>query len=321
MSFPLRPNPFQLSLAILWLALFGCNATKVNPDNTPTIHLETTAKSSSGKPSNDAYPIALSVTTYSDSRPTAPSRKIGDIRATVVDMHGTELFADQDISSLVTEAISSELSASGFRIASTADKPAVSHPEHFQLTGSVRDFALNIAGRDEVSIAVETTLRDSRGGSVVWSGIVSEKTDRYAGVTGNTKGSIVRYLNGALRTVAGKTAAQVSDAVRQVRPELFNQVTPKPSPGVEVMVSPPVNSPARSKDTPDAAVGSLVIATNPARAKVYVGDIYYGLSPLKLQLQPNVYLLRVMVEGFKTATEKVSVRRGETTELNVTLEK
>lgn len=66
--------------------------------------------------------------------------------------------------------------------------------------------------------------------------------------------------------------------------------------------------------------GRLTIATTPSRAKVYVADVDYGLSPLKPELEPGIYTLHFKLDGFKTATEKVSVRKGETTELEIRLQ-
>lgn len=318
-----RNDFLQLLLALLPLFAFGCTALQVHAESAANIHVGEVAKPSTGQPI--IGDIVLRVASYVDSRPRAPSRKIGDIRATVIDMHATELVADQEIADIVTGAIANQLKQAGFRVLAPADKPAAGGTENFQVSGSIRDFALTIAGRDEVSIVVETTLRDSRGGTVVWSGVVSEKTDRYAGVTGNTKGSIVRYLSGALGVVTDKTVAQVADAIRQVRPELFRQTaaTTKPMPGVEVTVAPRANAPPPEKEPSGAphATGRLVVGTNPARAKVYLGDVYYGLSPLRLELEPDIYVLRVKLDGFKTATEKVSVRKGDTTELDIMLEK
>ena len=67
--------------------------------------------------------------------------------------------------------------------------------------------------------------------------------------------------------------------------------------------------------------GQLAITTIPARAKVYVADVYYGLSPLELALEPGIYTIAFKLDAFKTATEKVSVRKGETTVLEIRLEK
>ena len=70
-----------------------------------------------------------------------------------------------------------------------------------------------------------------------------------------------------------------------------------------------------------SAKGIFSVTTVPSKAKVYGDDVYYGTSPLKLELDPGVTLFRFKLEGYKTVTQKVSIRRGETAELEVKLEK
>ena len=314
-------RPLHLLLAVLSLVAFGTPAVAAAADPAANIHPEGTAKPDPGQTAQVSNAVVVRVVPYSDDRSLAPSRKIGDIRATVIDMHATELVADRDIASVVTVAMSDQFAASEFRLAGGEKTGG----EHFQVSGSVRDFRLNIAGRDEVSIVVETTLRDAHNGNVVWSAIVSEKADRYAGVTGNTRNSITRYLNGALGTVTSKTVAQAGATMRQVQPALFNQAAASAPavPGVTVIVAPPVAPTIQSREQPgnSAVQGRLQVATSPPRAKVYLGDVYYGLTPLKLDLEPGIYALRLKMDGFKIAAEKISVRKGETTELEVVMEK
>jgi hypothetical protein len=113
---------------------------------------------------------------------------------------------------------------------------------------------------------------------------------------GDSKASVTRYLNDSLATVAGKTVVEVVRAVRQVQP-----------------VSAASGQAVR--------IGRLAATTVPPRARVHVGDVYYGLSPLNLELQAGVHVIRFSLDGFKSVSEKVSVRSGETTELEVTLER
>ena len=53
----------------------------------------------------------------------------------------------------------------------------------------------------------------------------------------------------------------------------------------------------------------------------YVDDVYYGTSPLRLEFDPGVKLFHFELPGYKTVAEKVSIRSGETTELEVHFEK
>jgi hypothetical protein len=265
-------------------------------------------------------PITLRVAKYTDARSAAPSGKIGDINATVFDMFGSELVMD-DLSGTITAAMENQFSASGFQTVTEGGKAAAGSTD-FEVSGVIQEFSMNIGGRDEVSIVVETSLRDTHGDSILWSGTVAEKSDRYAGVTGNTRSSIARYLSGALAKVSAKTRDAISASIMQTYPERFDQAAPArdSTPGVTVRVAPPERMPA-SQATRPGMTSQLAITTIPARAKVYVGDVYYGLSPLKLELEPGIYTIHFKLDAFKTAIEKVSVRQGEITELEIRLEK
>jgi hypothetical protein len=236
-------------------------------------------------------------------------------------MQATELVME-NLASTVTAAIVNQLSVSGFQTV-TEDGKAAAGSADFEVSGVIREFSMNIGGRDEVSIVVETTLRDTRSGGVLWSGAVAEKADRYAGVTGNTRGSITRTLSRALAKVSAKTRDAISDSIMQAYPERFDQVATArdTAPGVTVLVAPPRRTPASQAARPGMTSQLVAITTIPARAKVYVADVYYGLSPLKLELEPGIYTINVKLDTFKTATEKVSVRKGEITELEIRLEK
>ncbi|MBE0547211.1 MAG: PEGA domain-containing protein [Rubrivivax sp.] len=53
--------------------------------------------------------------------------------------------------------------------------------------------------------------------------------------------------------------------------------------------------------------------------KVYVGDVYHGLTPLTLELPAGVHVLHFRRDGCRTVTEKVAVRRAATVELEIKL--
>jgi len=55
--------------------------------------------------------------------------------------------------------------------------------------------------------------------------------------------------------------------------------------------------------------------------KVYIGDIYFGLSPLSVDIESGVYDVTIRLEGFKEKKEKVSIRKGQKTELEMNMEK
>lgn len=265
-------------------------------------------------------PLHLLVTPYRDARPAAASGKIGNVSAAVNDMLGSELYL-RDIPGAVTAAMQKQLATSGFQVVASGDKtPSTNHD--FELSGVIKEFTLNIAGRDEVSIVVETTLRDSRTGKILWAGSVAEKADRFAGITGNTRNSITLYLSDALAKVSAKTREAVSTTIVQVYPELFHPASPlqRPTDGVTVLVAPTEPLPATPLVQASGS-GRLTVSTTPPRAKVYLADVYYGLSPLKLELEAGIHTLHFKHEAYQPTTEKVSVRKGETTELEIKLEK
>jgi hypothetical protein len=265
-------------------------------------------------------PVLLHIAGYSDARNATSSGKIGNISAPVNDMLGTGLYM-QDIPATISTAMAKQLSASGFQTTAHGGQ-ALTGNSDFEISGIIREFTLHIAGRDEVSIVLETTLRDTRTGAILWSGAVAEKADRFAGVTGNTRNSVTRFLADALAKVTSKTRDALSESLMQAYPDLFLQAAParRTTPGVTVLVAPVAAAQtvqlARTGDS-----GRLTIVTTPSRVKVYVGDVYYGLSPLKLDLEAGIHTLHFRQDALKAATEKVSVRKGETTELEMKLER
>lgn len=270
--------------------------------------------------------ISLHVTKYADARPAAPSRKLGDINATIMDAAGSELALSEDIPVAVTGAMSRQLAVTGFQVNES------NASAEFEVSGVIKAFSLNIGERDAVEIVLETTLRDTRSGAVLWSGRVTEKADRFAGISGNTKKTISSYLNDALKIVTAKTRAEILASLAAAHPEWFASMAmmPKTTPGVMVLVSPKTTpvaaSPVAAAATPApvevvAASGTLMVVTRPSRAKVYLADVYYGFSPIRLELPPGIHAVTVKLEGFRTTTEKVSVRRSAITEVEVKLEK
>jgi len=62
------------------------------------------------------------------------------------------------------------------------------------------------------------------------------------------------------------------------------------------------------------------IKSAPTRAKVYIEGVYYGLTPLALKMAPGIYELEIRQKGYRDGAEKISVREGETTEVEMELE-
>ncbi len=317
-----------------------------------TIHLDVSPQPGALPLLRAGQSVSLAVADFTDARPGNPGRKIGNIRATVTNMHGTELSLDQDVNSLLQTVASKQLAADGFRLAGSGENA------EFRLSVTTKAFSLNIAGTDDLTITADVIVREGKSGDVVWSGVVTERVDRYAGVSGNSRATITDYLGEGVLVFSGKISAVVRDSLAKAYPQSLTvsqqrpiasisgvsatkAATPKESypaagagaatatvpavaPSTAVVAVPKATALPEEKPAAQAVIattGSLVLTSIPSRAKVYVGDVYYGLTPLTLDLSVGVSQMYFKLEGFKSASEKVSVRRGETTELEIKFQK
>ncbi|MBI5659291.1 MAG: PEGA domain-containing protein [Nitrosomonadales bacterium] len=279
------------------------------------------------------YAASIRVSRYADARKTGSTHVIGTGADRVSGMSGKDIVLSQDVAAAVTGAMKARLDDAGYQVSDAQNGNAL-----FELSGVVKELALNVKDRDEISIVIETSLKETGTGKVVWSGVAVEKNDRFAGVSGNNKNDIAAYLRKELGIVTAKTTEAISASLMAARPDLFN-LTPgtKPIPGVTVLVAPavaaqpapaPVAQPAplpavRAVDPApaNAANGILLVSTAPGRAKVYLNNVYYGLSPLRLEIEPGVHTVSVKLEGYRMVAEKVSVRKGDYTEMDLALER
>jgi hypothetical protein len=284
----------------------------------------------SRQPSPDApavkYAATIRIAGYTDERKVGDARKVGVAKARVIGISGTEIRLDRDVSDVAADSIVNRLEDAGFQVLERNDKSAL-----FELSGAVRELSLDVKERDYISISVLTTLKETASGKVVWSGEVVQKNDRFAGISGNSKNDIADYLKREMGIVSGKTVDAISATLMASRSDLFN-LTPgtKAIPGVTVLVTP--DGASQYKDLPDRtstsmikplspAPGLLLVRTEPARAKVYIDGVYFGLSPLNIESAAGIREVQVKLKGYRAASEKVAVRVGATTELEFQLEK
>ncbi len=302
-------------------------------------------------------PVRLLLFDVKDLRQTRNPRQIGRIKATVSDMHGTELLLEKDAAALTASAVRTQLISDGFSLVLPGQ------PHDFELATVIRSFELNVAGRDELNLAVEASLRAAGDSDVIWAGIISEKSDRFAGIMGNSQATITRYLGDGLSNLVQKLGASVRSNLMQSYPQTLtasSQPTVQAeaasgvktlkaastregmgSKAVETVVAAPVARPtppaSPAVPTPVAPIktdsntvgalgmlpgyGYISVISMPTRVKVYSDDIYYGLTPLKAMVPIGVMTLEFRFEGYKTIREKVSVRAGETTEIEFQLKK
>lgn len=334
----------RVALLVLLAATAGCSTLNDAKDKVGGWMSgdSNTLEATNGKASKNTgpalkYGATLRVANFVDQRKVSSPRYLGQMTAHIRGLDGNELNMDQDVAAIATTAIKKRFDSEGFQVMEgTAAANAL-----FEVTGGVKELTLNVKERDDITIAIETTLKEIATGKVVWSGLVTEKNDRFAGVSGNSKDDVVAYLNKELRVVSTKTVDAISSSLMASRPDLFN-LTPgtKPIPGVTVFVAPslpkaaPVAAPAASygvqpgsevpaptyKPHASETTGLLLVNTNPSRAKVYLDGVYYGMSPLRLEIEPGIHAISVKLVGYNMVTEKVSVRRGDNTEIELNLE-
>lgn len=330
---------------VLLVALSGCSTVKDATDTVSSwvgIGSKSNAlDSGSIKKTADTgpsvkYAATLRVLNYVDQRNASSPRYLGQITSRVTGITGNAVTTEQDVALIATNAIKRQFDTEGFQVLEGAS----ANNALFEVSGVIKELTLNVMNRDNVSIAIETTLKEVSTGKVVWSGLVTEKNDRFAGVSGDDKKDVMNYLNRELKIVSTKTVDAISESLMAARPELFN-LTPgtKPIPGVTVFVAPqlpkaapaaPASSmPAAQSDIPASTYqphasetsGLLLVTTTPSRARVYLDDVYYGMTPLHLEMEPGIHSISVKLAGYNMVTEKVSIRRGDNTELELNLER
>jgi hypothetical protein len=271
---------------------------------------------------------------YIDQRKNNNPHLLGQLAARVSGMSGNELLLDQEVAQVATLSMRKRFDREGFQVMEGSGASGAL----FEVSGVIKELVLDVKERDKIVIAIETTVKEVATGKVVWSGLVSEKDERFAGVGGNDKADIVAYLNKELQVVSAKTVEAISASLMASRPELFN-LTPgtKPIAGVTVYVAPSaaaaIAAPvvASSSSSPvapsayapraSATTGLLLVNTTPPRAKIYLDGVYYGMSPLNVEMEPGVHAMSIKLEGYKMLTEKVSVRKGGNTEMELNLER
>ncbi len=305
--------------------------------------------------------LNLNLAEFADARGGKPGRNLGDIKAPMRGSQARQVLLDQDPQQLLGSATRAQLAADGFRLVASNGNP------DFTLSGTIKTFTVNIAERDERTISLEATLREGVNGAVIWSGIITEKDDRFAGVSGNSRSSIAEYAGEGVSEFSAKVSAVVREALVRAYPQTMAATQAKPVstiPGVTtlqdvavrekspeemkaamaaaapqsvvmmpapaaptaapapapapIMAVAPGSAPAALMSGP---VGYLQVRSTPAKAKVYVDDVYFGMTPLKVELPVGVNLVHFKLPGYKTQSEKVSVRKGATTEIEVKLEK
>ncbi len=276
------------------------------------------------KPSLNArvekYQITIRMTGYTDARKFDSPRRVGTSSERISGLTGKEIMSDRDVTEVVAESMKKRLGDAGLQVMTGETIGA-----QFQLSGTVKELSINIKDRDYVNVAIESTLTEITSGKVIWSGLVVERADRFAGISGNGKHDVEEYLRKGLGVVSTKTTDSILSVLMATRPEMFNMVVGiKPVQGVTIYsnsagsatsIVAPVDIPTEAATTN----GTLAISSSPSRAKVYVDGVYFGLTPLRAEYSAGIHEVSIKLEGYKTASEKVSVRKGDNTEMDIKL--
>jgi hypothetical protein len=279
----------------------------------------TVPESKPGNPPASKYAATIHISKYADERAGVPAKNIGISTERILGISGKELVIDQEVAEVVTKAVKKRFDDEGFRFVDN-------DTALYELSGVVKELTYNVKARDEISISIETTLKEVSSGKVLWSGVVKEQDNRFAGVSGNSKSDIANYLRYKLGLATKKTYDAISAILIASRPDLF-YVAPgtKPIAGVTVLFAAGADQPAASavpvvSVMAPPKVGTLVLSTKPAKAKVYLEGVYFGVTPLRAEVEAGIHSVSVKLNGYKTVAEKVSVRKNETTELEMLLE-
>lgn len=243
-----------------------------------------------------AEPAAVFVAPFDDKREIAPGtdpRTVGAIKSTVSDMTGDNLTLSENITDIVGRAWAKELALAGFTVVDEKDRAV------YALSGEVREFSLEVGSRDSIALEIYSTLVEAKTGRVLWSGAEAERSERFAGVMGNSRATLSDYI-----------AASLQKLIRRSISSAGGKLAAAP-----VQAGPQATAPVAG------SLGRMAVSAAPERSKVYIDGVYYGLSPLSVDLAPGVYEVEIRHKGFRSVTEKVSVRDGATTEMETGLEK
>lgn len=323
---------------VLLIAVGGCSSSAKSASGSwfadgSVLHVSPIAKHEDAESvSANRNSATLRIKRYSDLRSENNPRLIGISNQLVRGVSGSQLLIDRDLADLVTARLKQQFELSGFVVLGEED-PVVAR---FQVSGVIKSLTLNVKYRDEFNLAIDTTVTDTQTGRVVWSGLVTEKNDRFAGVSGNTKQDVADYLVARLTIALKKIVLSASGALMASHPELFSQLPGAlPIPGVISHIVSGASSPAvvssQVDGLPQSAndataekaaerAGTLQISSSPPRARIYIDNVYFGLTPLRLEMSPGVYPVAIKLDGYQTVSEKVSVRNGDSTEMELTLE-
>lgn len=161
---------------------------------------------------------------------------------------------------------------------------------------------------------VELYYLDSQTGKIIWGNVIHHDTfDQKATKKDPTDFAAIR-LEEALQNVILQSIDRSIGHINKVYPSSVQYISdgmanvPKTPQGMVAGSIPP-------------GKGRIEVVSNPGGAMVYVDGIYYGPTPLSLDLTPGIHLLKVKKNGYETSRDKVGVLEGKLTPWNGVLPK
>lgn len=318
---PLRLRGARAAVAMLAVALLSACST-VGLDRAPRSDAGTVIVPVLPQPGAPVSPAAsgrtLAMAPWADARAGRPGRAIGVLEAPVFGVHDPRLVLAEDPAKLMADAVARRLEGAGLGLV------APSAPADLRLEASLNALRMDVGARDARRIGVHARLFRAGDSQPVWAGELVDVDERFAGVIGNNRRDLEQYLGAGMGAVADQLAAQV---LRQLQ-ALPAAAPMRPAAGAAVSApQPQLQQPQQPQPQPQpqptaggaAGEGRIAIASAPPRVKVYVDDVYHGLTPLTVILPQGVHQLHFRREGCDAQREKVAVRAGATVELELSM--
>lgn len=269
-------------------------------------------------------PLNFAIIPFADNRAGVDSRrKVVDVSANIMGVYGSELLLDEDVSTFVTNAVKEQLNYMGFKAqvaGGSFDKSMLKNlpaeiPSDVDMVigGEIKRFRVEVAGRDKIEIELMTYIADRKNGRLLWSGATVEEADRFAGVMGNTRASVARYISKSLNSAVRKIMKESEQAFLQYGTAPSANAVSLPSQGLPLRHAPGTTQP----EVDTAPAGKLTVTSRPSEAKFYINDTYYGKTPITIELNPGIYEVTAKLKGYKDEKEKVAIRPGISTELDI----
>lgn len=153
---------------------------------------------------------------------------------------------------------------------------------------------------------VELYYLDSESGRIIWGNTLHHNTyDQKVSKKAPTDFASMR-LDEALHNVVLQSVDRVLPKINSRNPGSIQVLS-------GMMADVPKTPEGKTAGTVPPDKGRIEVVSHPSGAMVYLDGIYYGVTPLALDVQPGVHLLKVKKDGFETGRDKIGVLAGKVT--------